>query len=88
MTTFEYKLSVMDSMGERLSLYRFLWWQEAERRAYDARSESVSARLQTTRVAQAKMKKDATERERYLSKIQAVWNERKKTAASLEDQVY
>lgn len=61
--------------------------QEAERRAGDARSDTLRVELQRAKASHTKMKADATERERCLSKIQNILNDRKKTAIDLKAKV-
>lgn len=48
------------------------------------RTQILQADLERARESHAKIKKDTTERERFLSKVQAVWNERKRMATELE----
>ncbi|CAN0111970.1 unnamed protein product [Pylaiella littoralis] len=58
--------------------------QEAERGAGDARADSLQLELDHAKASHAKLKADTTQRERSLSKIQNILNERKSMAASLE----
>lgn len=61
--------------------------QEAAKRAIDARTQILRADLERARQSHAKIKKDTTEREKFLGKVQGVWNERKKMASELEAKV-
>lgn len=58
--------------------------KEAERRVHEAKADEFGVELQRAAESHARMKADATERERSLSKIQAILNERKKMTAALE----
>lgn len=51
------------------------------------RTEILRADLRRVKEAHAKMKQDTVERERFLTKVQSVWNERKKTITELEVKV-
>ncbi|CAN0016538.1 unnamed protein product [Scytosiphon promiscuus] len=58
--------------------------QEAERRAANARVSSLEVELERAKASHAKLKADTTQRERSLSKIQNILNERKSMSAALE----
>lgn len=61
--------------------------QEAERRAADARVSSLEEELERAKASHAKLKADTIQRERSLSKIQNILNERKAMSAALEAKV-
>ena len=62
--------------------------QEAELRVHQAKADGFREELQRAAESHARMKADATERERSLSKIQAILNDRKKMSAALEAKVW
>ena len=61
--------------------------QEAERRVHKTKADGFAEELQRAAESHAKMKADATERERSLGKIQAILNERRQLSASMEAKV-
>ncbi|CAM9569167.1 unnamed protein product [Ectocarpus sp. 6 AP-2014] len=58
--------------------------QEAEGKAADARADSLQVELERATASHAKLKADTTQRERSLTKIQNILNERKAMSAGLE----
>eukprot|EP00903_Cladosiphon_okamuranus_P013591 g12658.t1 len=61
--------------------------QEAKRRAGDARADSLEVELERAKASHAKLKADTIARERSLSKIQNILNERKAMSSTLEAKI-
>eukprot|EP00904_Undaria_pinnatifida_P006091 jgi/Undpi1/2611/HiC_scaffold_13.g05990.m1 len=69
----------------RIEISRVMCEQkEAERRVHKTKADGFAEELQRAAESHAKMKADATERERSLGKIQAILNERRQLSASME----
>eukprot|EP00752_Nemacystus_decipiens_P001531 g1501.t1 len=61
--------------------------QEAQRKAGDARADTLEVELERAKASHAKLKADTIARERSLSKIQNILNERKAMSATLEAKI-
>lgn len=80
-------LRVPSGFPQNPSLFGVETPQEAAKRAIDARTQILRVDLERARQSHAKIKKDTTEREKFLGKVQGVWNERKKMSSELEAKV-